>query len=232
MTEPLTVQLRGEAVPVRIRRNAQARRMVLRICRESGDIKLTLPKRTGEASAARFIEEHLDWIVTERRKVAENAPLSDGDILPFQGQDFQVHFTDCSPRRVTLSENDIRVGGPADHANRRLLAWLKGAAKEKLAARSVVHAAALGVTYSRISIGDMRSRWGSCSARGTLRYNWRLVMAPPEILNYVAAHEVAHLREMNHSPRFWALVASLDPDFNRHRNWLKSDGGRLFALKI
>lgn len=232
MTKPLMVQLQGEAVPVRIRRNAQARRMVLRICHESGDIKLTLPKRAREAGAARFIEEHQDWIISERQKVAKNAPVSDGETVPIEGTERCLVYSGVSPRRVELSGEMLKVGGPQDHANGRLLAWLKTTAKDKLSARSAEHAASLGVAYKRISIGDMRSRWGSCSARGTLRYNWRLVMAPPEILNYVAAHEVAHLREMNHSSRFWALVASLDPDFSQHRAWLRAEGGRLFAIRF
>ncbi len=232
MTKPLTVQLQGETVPIRLRRNAQARRMVMRVCRESGDIKLTLPKRARQSSAARFIEEHRDWIIAERQKVADNAPVSDGDIVPFEGEERRLAFTGRSPRTVELTDEVLEVGGPVDHANRRLLGWLKTAAKDRLSVCSAGHAACLGVAYKRISIGDMRSRWGSCSARGTLRYNWRLVMAPPNILNYVAAHEVAHLQEMNHSPHFWALVASLDPDFSRHRAWLRNEGGKLFALRF
>jgi predicted metal-dependent hydrolase len=232
MTRPLSITLEGEEIPVRVRRNAQARRMVLRVCRDTGDVKLTLPKRAREASAARFLAEHLDWIDAERKKVAARPPVGDGGSLPFEGLARHIRFTGESPRRVMLTDDALVVGGPAEHAGRRLLAWLRAAAKERLSEQAEMSARALEVSYNRISIGDMRSRWGSCSARGTLRFNWRLVMAPPEVLNYVAVHEVAHLREMNHSDRFWAHVAACDPDFAHHRAWLRREGSRLFELKL
>ena len=217
---------------MRVRQNAQARRMILRVCPTSGDIKLTVPKRTGKRAAQRFVTSHLDWIGNERSKAMEITPLGHGDTLLFEGQPLGLSFTGVAPRGVVVSEGQIHVGGPADHAPRRLQSWLKAAARERVGNASERHAAALGVQFNRIGIGDMKSRWGSCSSRSTLKFNWRLVMAPAEVLDYVAAHEVAHLLEMNHSDRFWAHVGRCVPGYEQHRRWLKQHGQGLFAVKI
>lgn len=119
-----------------------------------------------------------------------------------------------------------------DLAPRRLEAWLKKVAKDRLTLACETHAGRLGALYNRVSIGDMKSRWGSCSSRGTLRFNWRLVLAPEAVLDYVAAHEVAHLLEMNHSDRFWAHVEKCRPDYAGQRKWLRVHGGALFAIKF
>lgn len=232
MTGPILVELNDEEVEVRVRQNAQARRMILRVCPTSGDIKLTVPKRTGKRAAQRFVTSHLDWIGNERSRALEITPLGHGDTLMFEGQPLTVCYTDVSPRGVNTCDGAIHVGGPADHAPRRLLVWLKAEARKRVAAASERHATALGVQFNRIGIGDMKSRWGSCSSRGTLKFNWRLVMAPAEVLDYVAAHEVAHLLEMNHSDRFWAHVERCVQGYERHRRWLKHNGQGLFAVKI
>jgi hypothetical protein len=120
--------------------------------------------------------------------------------------------------------------GAPDAFAARILAFLRAAARADLAERVAAHAARLGTRPRSLSVKDTRSRWGSCSVAGALSFSWRLVCAPPEVLDYVAAHEVAHLREMNHSPRFWSLVAECCPDWRRHRRWLKEHGSALLAL--
>lgn len=232
MTKPLHINLQGEEVPVKMRRNAQARRMVLRVCPSTGEIRLTVPTRARMASATRFVESHLDWIRQERDKAASNRPLGHGDALPFLGAMRTLVYTDASPRKVVAAADTLSVGGPRDLAPKRLEAWLKREAKDQLTVACEAHAATLGALYNRISIGDMKSRWGSCSSRGTLRFNWRLILAPVDVLDYVAAHEVAHLLEMNHSDRFWACVARCKPDYGVQRQWLKKQGGRLFSVRL
>ncbi len=119
------------------------------------------------------------------------------------------------------------VSGSPSHASRRFTDWLKGEARKDLAARVRVHAQTLNCAPKRISIRDQSTRWGSCSTTGTLSFSWRLIFAPPFVLDYVAAHEVAHLREMNHGPRFWRLVRDAIPDMQRARSWLKMHGAEL-----
>ena len=118
----------------------------------------------------------------------------------------------------------IDVMGPCEHAPRRLESWLKKRAGERLRERAAHHARCLGLSFSRIGVRDQATRWGSCSSRGSLSFSWRLIMAPPHVLDYVAAHEVAHLKEMNHSPRFWALVARAVPEYRKARVWLHENG--------
>jgi hypothetical protein len=232
VTEPLQIMLGDEAVPVKVRRNAQAKRMVLRVCPTTGEVKLTLPKRSSLRQAQKFLAGHLDWIDGQRDKADSVAPLGHGDSVLYLGQPHQIEFTDQSPRKVLAVGGVIRVGGPTDLAPGRLLKWFKASAKEALTDASEAYADLLDVRFNRVSIGDMKSRWGSCSSRGTLRYNWRLVLAPHDVLRYVAAHEVAHLLEMNHSDRFWAHVARCEPDYQTHRRWLKRHGSDLFAVKL
>jgi len=217
---------------VTARRNAQAKRLILRIDQTTGEIKLTLPKHVGRRAAERFLQKQTAWIMSERLALAPPRPLGHQSMMPFHGEAHQIVFTDIAPRRVARESGKILVGGPADLAPKRLENWLRREAKNILTERSAAHAATLDVRYNRVSIGDMRSRWGSCSSRGTLRYSWRLLMAPYDVLDYVAAHEVAHLLEMNHSDRFWGHVARCVPEHKERRQWLKSEGNILFQLQF
>ncbi len=221
----------GEAVPVKIRRNAQAKRLILRVDATSGDVKLTIPKRVSQKAAEKFLLKHTDWIETERAKITVHTVV-DGTELPFEGEMHAVRYTNVSPRKVEYFDSEIKVGGPVDMAPARLEKWLREQARERLNECCDIYASQLGVAYNRISIGDMKSRWGSCSSSGTLRFNWRLIMAPFEVLDYVAAHEVAHLREMNHSVRFWQHVAACRSDYNIQRKWLKNEGTKLFQIQF
>lgn len=232
MSDPLHVLLGKEEVPVKVRRNAQAQRMVLRVCPTSGDVKLTLPKRSSLRQATKFLNQHLDWIGDQREQAESVPPLGHGDSILFLGIPHEIEFTDRSPRKVVAEGGKLSVGGPKDLAAGRLNKWFRAEAKASLTEASEAYAELLGVRFNRVSIGDMKSRWGSCSSRGTLRYNWRLMLAPEAVMKYVAAHEVAHLLEMNHSDRFWGHVARCEPDFQQHRCWLKRHGSDLFAVKL
>ncbi|WP_262692207.1 M48 family metallopeptidase [Kordiimonas aestuarii] len=224
--EPESVTLAGENVPVRIRRSAAAKRMILRICDVSGDVKVTLPKRTSIRAASRFIAEHTGWLEKTRAAMPVAEQVTDGYTIHYRGQPCALVFSGQAPRKVAVGDGTIVVGGPVDLAPKRLLNWLKTEARQQLDLCASHHAATLGVSYARIGIGDMRSRWGSCSSARTLKFNWRLIMAPDDVLDYVAAHEVAHLLEMNHSPRFWAHVMKCCPEFDRQRKWLRTGPGQ------
>lgn len=233
MGEELRLILEGQEVPVSVRRNARARRMILRVCSRTGAVRLTLPSHVRLSAAERFIDKHTDWLVAERGKLGDFTEPEHGAVIPFCGVPHELCFTGAGPRKVIVEDGRILVGGPIDMAAGRLAKWLRAEAKSRIEARVAVHAGTLGVAYGRVSIGDMRSRWGSCSSQGTLRFTWRLVMAPDHVLDYVAAHEVAHLLEMNHSDRFWAHVGRCVPAYKTERRWLRSTHGlELMAINL
>lgn len=219
------------AVPVTLRRSRAARRFSLRVSRLDGRVTLTLPARASEAEAMAFAAGQGDWL---RRALARTAPVNlvgFGDMLPFEGR--MVTVTAASLLRAPRIEADLLlVPEGAARVGPRVAAYLKLAARTRLQAATDRHAAQLGRGYSSVTLRDTRSRWGSCTADGALMYSWRLIMAPPEVLDYVAAHEVAHLAEMNHSPDFWAVVAGLMPDYARHRRWIKTQGAHLHRYRF
>ena len=231
-TKPLKANISGVDHPVKLRRNAQAKKMILRVDGISGEIKLTAPLHVSQRKLQRFVDENNAWILTERAKVGARPPVQDGSMLSFAGQPCRVCFSDTPPRGVKLVECEIHVGGPADQASARLMRWLKEQAKERLVEDAAHYADLLGVSFKRVSIGDMKSRWGSCSSSGTLRFNWRLVLAEPGVRRYVAAHEVAHILEMNHSDRFWYHVEKCVPNYKSERKWLKTNGHSLMQLRF
>ena len=158
-------------------------------------------------------------------------PVSWGSDIPVEGQMLRIAPGDG--RRVLPDGDALLVPGPADGVAARLLAFLKTLARDRLATASDRYAAMIDRPYSRLTLRDTRSRWGSCTTAGGLMYSWRLIMAPPEVLDYVAAHEVAHLQEMNHSPAFWGLVEqTLMPDYRDPRRWLREEGGALHRYRF
>ena len=220
----------GTEIALRLRRSARARRYALRVSRHDGAVTLTLPQRGTEREALRFAQGQLDWIARTLAEIAPPAVVQFGMDLPFEGRPLRL-----TPARLRAPqiEGDALLA-PEDPARlgTRLEAFLKLAARQRLQAATETHAARLGRPFASITLRDTRSRWGSCSHAGALSYNWRLVMAPPAVLDYVAAHEVAHLAEMNHSPAFWAVVAQLCPGYRTERAWLKREGGALQAIRF
>ena len=214
------------AITVRLRRDARARRMVLRIAAlATGGPVLTIPAAAPLTAARAFLDDQEDWL---RRNMAArpHVPVRDGTELPFGDGRLLVR---AAPElgRLDRAGDELRVPGRAEDLPGRVAAYLRAAAREACAAASDRHAAALGLPVRRITLRDPRGRWGSCTGRGDLMFSWRLALAPRAVLDYVAAHEVAHLAEMNHSQRFWAVVARLCPDHDGPRAWLRGEGARL-----
>ncbi len=241
--------------PVLVRKSPRAKRMTLRVSPTKRDITLTIPRHTGQKRAGAFIEQHIDWLNRQLDDLPAPVPFEDGAFIPYQGESHRLVF--CGPRtaahkgwRVVTRKagNGEREGagaehlhaggatlhilGATDHAPRRLADWLKKQARQKITRRVDHHAERLGLSYTRLGIRDQTSRWGSCSSNRTLSFSWRLIFAPREVLDYVAAHEVAHLREMNHSPRFWKLVATTLPDYQQARQWLRDNGQDLHRYGV
>ena len=218
--------------PLRIalRRSARAVRLSLRISSLDGRITLTLPPRVSRREAERFARDKAGWL---RGHLAERAPsflVGIGSVLPVEG--LPVTIAEGPRTRYLPGAGRIEVGARVRSVPATVAAVLRTLARDRLGAASDRHSAALGRRYTRITLRDTRSRWGSCTADGALMYSWRLVMAPPDVLDYVAAHEVAHLAQMNHSPAFWAEVARLYPDYERPRGWLRQEGGALHRYRF
>lgn len=213
-------------IEVKLRRSARARRLSLRVSRLDGQVTLTLPKHAPEREGIAFLRGREDWLRGHLDRIAPEQPVRIGAVVPVEGRDLPVVAGPARlwPDRITVPE-DATVGV-------RVKELLKARARDRLAAASDRYAAQLGKSYARLSLRDTRSRWGSCSSRGTLMYSWRLIMAPPAVLDYVAAHEVAHLVEMNHSAAFWAVVAQLFPDHENCRAWLRENGDRLHRVRF
>jgi predicted metal-dependent hydrolase len=213
-----------------LRRSARARRISLRVSGLDGRVTLTLPRRTPESEALGFARQKEGWI---RRQLAARptpACVGPGCELPLAGE--LVRIEAGTGRAVRRQGDRLIVPGPLDTLPARLEGYLKARARDALAEASDRHAATLGRGYGRLTLRDTRSRWGSCSSRGDLMYSWRLILAPPEVLDYVAAHEVAHLLEMNHGPAFWALVGELMPDHAAPRAWLRREGASLHRFRF
>jgi len=217
----------GEIV---IRRNARARRLILRIDPATARPVLTAPPGASVREIDRFLAANRGWIRRRLAGLPQRVRLEPGSSFPLRGRTMGIRHEPSAPRRPFLEETTIVLGGPAELVEPRLLRWLKQEARTDLDARAQRLAAELGVSYSAVAIRDTTSRWGSCSPHGRLSFAWRLILAPPDVTEYVAAHEVAHLREMNHSPRFWRLVETLVGDPRPRQAWLKVNGPGLFAI--
>lgn len=217
-------------VSVWLRRSTRARRFSLRVSRLDGRVTLTLPAHVAEARALAFVAEKAGWI---RRRLAERPDAIEvglGTVLPVAGRDLTVAAGPVS--RIDPAAGVISVSPRTRVVPVAVAALLRGLARDRLTAASDHHAGRLGRGYGRITLRDTRSRWGSCSAEGALMYSWRLILAPPGVLDYVCAHEVAHLAEMNHGPRFWATVERLRPDYQPDRTWLRRNGEGLHRYRF
>jgi len=216
-------------IDVTLRNSSRAKRMSLRVSRLDGRVTLTLPPRTPQREGVAFLRSKEEWL---RGHLAQLRPVAEaraGSEVIFRGQAFPVV---AGPRaRAAIGTEAIEVAARKP-AGPQIKALFRHHARDALAAASDHYADALGREYTRLSIRDTRSRWGSCSAQGVLMYSWRLIMAPPAVLDYVAAHEVAHLVEMNHQPAFWNVVASICPDYETHRAWLRAHGDSLHRVSF
>lgn len=217
-------------VEITLRRSARARRLSLRVSRLDGRATLTLPTRVPEREGLAFLREREDWLRRHLSQLEPELRPEFGGMVPFRGG--TVTLIASAGRRVRLDGDRLILPDDPARVGPRVAAFLKTQARDALANASDRYAAALGKPYGRITLRDTRSRWGSCSSAGDLMYSWRLIMAPAEVLDYVAAHEVAHLRHMDHSRAFWACVEGLFPDHKACRAWLRDNGQNLHRVRF
>ena len=218
------------AIEITLRRSARAKRIGLRISSLDGRVTLTLPPRVPEAEGRAFAQDKRDWILGHLNKQPARHLVGFGDILPIEGHPREI--TPGTGRRIVLQPDHLRVPGTAQTAATRIEAYLKQVARDRLAAASDHFADKLGLRYTKLTLRDTRSRWGSCTSAGGLMYSWRLIMAPADVLTYVAAHEVAHLRHMDHSAAFWQVVSDIYGDHKPQRTWLRTHGAGLHAYRF
>jgi hypothetical protein len=221
----------GETFRIALRRRPTARRLTLRVSSATGEVVMTLPARTSLAVAQKFAVGHGGWIAARLARVPERVPFTAGATLPLRGLAHRiVHRGETGGlTRIELVEGEsaISVACAEPHLARRVADFLEREARRDLTEAVRTYTEKLGQGPRRITVRDTRSRWGSCTARGELNFSWRLILAPPLVLDYLVAHEMAHLREMNHSSRFWTLVGSLCPHVEEAERWLKRNGASL-----
>lgn len=226
----------GISAPVEVRRHPTARRLTLRVSRTQHAVILTLPRGSDLREADRFLLRNRDWVCERLECVPEPVPLVDGASFPLRGVPHEISF-EPAQRGAGVVEIGTRAGrrapvvivrGNGEHAPRRLRDWLYAEASRDLQAAAARYARVLGVKPLRVTLRDQKTRWGSCSSGGQLSFSWRLLLAPPVVLDYVAAHEVAHLVHMNHGPRFWRLVDRIMPQSGEAKAWLRIHGMDLY----
>lgn len=233
VTLPDRLDLAGGPLPVTVRRNPRARRMILRLAPGGAGVVVTAPRSASARTINEFLERHRGWVEGRLARIPAAVAVADGAILKLRGEDVVlVHRPEQRTSRFETNEtgNRLLVGGDARHFARRVADALKREARRDLEAAVTRHAAAVGLQPRAITLKDTRSRWGSCTADRRLAFSWRIVMAPPAVLDYLAAHEVAHFREMNHGSGFWSLCRELCPDMDFGRDWLKRHGAQLHAI--
>ena len=217
--------------PLRIKVSPTARRMRLRVDPRTRAVLLTVPRRVSERRALAWAAQHEAWVAQTLAAMPEAAAIAPGAAVPLGGVPHRLDWDPARPRRIEAKDGRLVAGGPAEGLEGRVLRWLKARALALLEPETRTLAAKAGVKVARVAVGDPVSRWGSCSSSGTIRYNWRLVMAPDFVRRATVAHEVAHLVHMNHSADFHALVQELlEADPAPARRWLRREGAALHRI--
>jgi predicted metal-dependent hydrolase len=227
----------GENYAIEVRRHPAARRYTLRVREARRDVVLTMPPRGSMRQAKRFAEKNVDWIAARLKRLPRPAPFAPEETIPLRGVPHRiVHRPGARGTAWTETGADgtplLCVAGGAAHIGRRARDFLKVEARRDLLAASRRYAAILGVSIRAVSLRDTASRWGSCSQSGSLSFSWRLVLAPPFVLDYLAAHEITHRVELNHSKCYWRALERIFPEWRRAEAWLRAHGPSLYRYGI
>lgn len=225
------IEIGEHRLPIVLRRLPQARRLTLRLAPDGSEVRVSMPRwgRTGEALT--FARSRTAWLARQLDALPLASAPRPGGTIAFRGDALRIEHGTNAPRTVRLQDDAILIGGPVDTLVPRLRRWLEGEARRILADDLAHYCTRAGVPLAKLALSNPRRRWGSCGSNGTIRLNWRLVMAPDEIRRSVVAHEVAHLVHFDHSPRFHALLGEIfDGDIGKANRWLKSEGRGLYAV--
>jgi predicted metal-dependent hydrolase len=221
------LKIDGRPVEVLMRLNPRARRLIVKVHPSTGEITVVAPSKRAMTHALDFARGESDWIAKKLARVPQPVAFDIGAAIPIRGQMMRIEAGERGPAPVWIEGGVIRVSGRAEHAPRRIRDFLKREARQRLGERTAHFSQFVTQKPKRIVIRDTASRWGSCSAARVLSYSWRLIFAPDDVLDYVVAHEVAHLVEMNHGARFWRLVGEMMPGYEPYQGWLSSHGTEL-----
>lgn len=224
-----------KVLPLTVQEHPRSTRMTLRIDPGGRALKLTVPVGLSNRDIDGFLDRQQGWLMTRLARFKPEAGLADGTMIPIRGVEHRILRTGKLRDTTRLADAEdgsptLLVGGAPEHLKRRVRDFLKREAETDLTAAVATHTRAIGIAARSVRLKDTRSRWGSCTSERDLSFSWRIVMAPPHVLDYLAAHEVAHLKEMNHGPRFWSLCGRLCPGMERSRAWLKQHGTLLHAI--
>jgi predicted metal-dependent hydrolase len=224
------MQLFDGVAPVLWRRHARARRITLRIDPGQGQVIVTLPARAARAAGRALLNEHAGWVAAQLASLPAVAPLQDGGSVAIDGEPRLIRCVGGQRGSAWVEDGIIHVPGEAQSLPKTVGKLLRAEARRRLTRQAEAKSVQAGVAFTRVCVRDTRSRWGSCSAQGALMFSWRLVMAPPFVQDHVVAHEVAHLRHLDHSPSFWALADTLSPHRRAAVSWLQREGPRLLRV--
>jgi predicted metal-dependent hydrolase len=216
----LRFELPGREAPLRVRHSTRARRVSLSIDAASGMVELVVPEGVALARAMAFLEGKRAWVAARLAALPGRVGFEDGAEIPLLGSPHRIRHRGPGRGAVSVRDGEIHVFGQTEHVPRRVRDHLAAMARQVLTTRARRLAERVGRKIVRVTVRDTRSRWGSCTHDGKLSFCWRLILAPEPVLDYVVAHEVAHLLHMNHGPRFWRVVEQLSPEWRRHRAWL------------
>ena len=228
-------EVAGRTLPLRIVENGRARQLTLRIDAGGRSLRVTIPPGLARGEVDRFLRRQQDWLEERLAKVPKRPKVRPGIKIPLRGVPHMIVHEPERRGTVTVGKKEdgtpaLFVHGEREHLPRRLADFLKKHAKKDIEALVAKHTAAIGKRAKVVRFRDTSSRWGSCTSEGTLSFSWRIMMAPPPVINYLVAHEVAHLKQMNHGPKFWKLCEELCPDTERCKAWLKRNGGALQTI--
>jgi len=226
---PIILDIEGIAEPVILRRHKRARKVSLRLDQKNRQVILTTPNRFSLARAENFAYEHREWITEQLNKLPRSIPFAGGQVIPVLGKDYTlIHKGDRLRGLVERQGDNIIVPGAPEHIKRKLIKFLKEEMHHHVEIIAPIKASQIEKEINNITLRDQESRWGSCTTDGNLSFSWRLVFTPLDVLDYVVAHEVAHLAHMDHSQEFWETCDNLANDMDMARKWLKKNGHNLY----
>jgi predicted metal-dependent hydrolase len=220
----------GKSALLAIQISARAQRISLRVVPGKGCFDLVVPQGVTLEKAIEFAQSKVNWLVHRCEATTKKQPFAKGVLIQFRGHGVIIETTQQALRRVELTQNKLIVWDIRSNIDELVSDWLKHQAKQRFLELAKEKAATIGKSFKNIKIRDTKTRWGSCSVRGNLNFSWRLIMAPDFVTDYIAAHEVAHLAHMNHSPDFWDTVAQLSPNTKQAKDWLREYGASLHLL--
>ena len=222
------MSLAGLPWPVEVRPHPGARHLRLALDEARGLLRLTVPRRVSRRAALLWAQGQAEWVEAQLARIEPGEPFAPGATIPFDGASLLLHWEAAAPRAPALCNSTLTVGGPRDRFSERTARWLRDEARRRLTEETRAIVAAGNIADGPVAVGDAATRWGSCSASGAIRYNWRLLLAPPHVRRFVVAHEVAHRVHLNHGPGFHALEARLyGGDVSAARSELRRLGPRL-----